>query len=265
MGSTRAERVPAAGQCSGYTLHMPALAPLPTLPGFGPFTVYDLRGMAPTRPELGPETRKKFRLAPDGTVLERDPKAILGVGLHQTSCLFGVGKAAIAAAGGDSIRAKVLRALHIAAPVTCFLYAPGPPCIVLSCPLRWHVNHGNALNPFTIGLEVEAELPGVIRRGPHKLSPEQAACVQQAIRVVVELGRAEGCPMTHIWAHRQTNGKKPGDPGEELWGVSVVEYARPVLGLKTEIDRFWPGSTPVTPEGRAIPREWDPEAKAGYL
>lgn len=255
----------AEGECSGYTPFVPALAPLPLLPGFGRFPVVDLRGMAESRPARGPETRRKFRLAPDGSVLVRPASSILGVGLHQTGVIFGVGRAAIAAAGGDAERAKTLRARNVAAPVVCFLYGPGGPRIVLGHPLRWHMNHGNALNPFTVGLEVEADLPGQIRRGPLSLTADQRECIQQAVTVVVQLARDEGCPMTHIWAHRQTNGKKPGDPGEEVWGAAVVEHARPVLGLKTELDRFWPGSTPVTPQGRPIPREWDPEATASYL
>lgn len=242
---------------------MPALPPLPVLPDQGPCEVIDLRSMAEARPPL--EHRRKYRLTPGGTVLVRKPEDVLGVGLHQTGCVFGVGPAAVAAAGGDPVRAKILRARNVAAQVVAFLYPPGPPRIVIAHPLLWHVNHGNALNPFTVGLEIEADLPGRIVRGPRQLTPEQHACIQQAIRVVVELARAEGCPMTHLWGHRQTNGKKPGDPGEEVWDVGVVDYARPVLGLKTELERSWPGSTPVTPHGRPIPREWDPEAKAGYL
>lgn len=242
---------------------MPALPPLPLLAGFGRFPVVDLRGIGPHRREA--RERGKWRLDAAGLPLVRKPSSVLGVGLHQTSCVFGVGPAALAAAGGDAERAKTLRAMNVRAPIVCFLYGPGGPRIVLTCPLLWHTNHGNALNPFTIGLEVEGKFPGRMGRGKGLLNAEQRECVQQAIRVAVELGHAEGCPMTHIWAHRQTNGKKPGDPGEELWGLGVVEYAEPVLGLQVELERSWPGSTPVTPAGRPIPREWDPRSKADYF
>lgn len=227
------------------------------------FEVIDLRALAVPRPAQ--EDRKRYRLEAGGSVLVRKPADVLGVGLHQTGVVFGVSAAAIQAAGGDPVRAKDLRARKVAAPVVVWLYPPGPPRIVLTHPLLWHLNHGNALNPFTIGIEVEGKLAGRLHRGPFALTELQVACVRQAIRLVVELGRAEGCPMTHLWGHRQTNGKKPGDPGEELWTRGVVEYARPILGLKTELDRSWPGTTPVTPHGRPIPQCWDPEAKASYL
>jgi len=235
---------------------------LPLLPGHGRFEVIDLRPFAPAIPP--PDLAGHFKPGGAQRPLVRRPEAVLGVGLHQTACIFRVGEAAVRAAGGDPVRAKTLRARNVAAPVVCFLEPPGPPRIVVSWPLLWHMNHGNALNPFTIGLEVEAKLPGQMRQRGWALNADQHACIEQAIRVVVELGRAEGCPMTHIWAHRQTNGKKPGDPGEEIWTVGVVEYARPVLGLTTELDRFWRGSTIVTPAGRPIPRVWDPQAKAEY-
>lgn len=242
---------------------MAKLEPLPTLSGFGRFDVIDLRGMAPRTP--AGDIHKKWRLDHKGSPIVRSPADVLGVGLHQTGVVFGVGKAAIAAADGDSIRAKTLRALNVHAPVVCFLWGPGPPRIVLTCPLLWWTNHGNALNPFTIGLEVEGKYPGRIRLSKPLLNDDQRECLRQAIKVCVELGRAEGCPMTSLWGHRQTNGKKPADPGEEVWGEGVVEYARPVLGLRTELDRSWPGSTPVTPHGFPIPQCWDPEAKASYL
>lgn len=227
------------------------------------FEVIDLRALQSERP-ADERARRRYRLGAGGRVLERAPQGVLGIGLHQTAIRFGVTEQQTRAAGGSSIRAKDLRALNVAGHVVVWLYPPGPPRIVLANPFRWHVNHGNALNPFTVGIEVEADLPGQLRRGPFSLTEDQVACVREAIEVVVELGRGEGMPMTHLWAHRQTNGKKPGDPGEELWARTVVDYARPVLGLKTELDRFWPGTTPVTPAGRPIPRAWDPEAKADY-
>lgn len=225
--------------------------------------IIDLRALQPERPEG--DARRRYRLGAGGKVFVREPRGILGIGLHQTGIKFGVSDAQVRAAGGSSVRAKDLRALNVAAHAVLWLYAPGAPRLVLANPFRWHVNHGNALNPFTVGLEVEADLPGRLRRGPFQLTEDQAASVCEALDVLVELGRAEGMPMTHLWGHRQTNGKKPGDPGEELWVRAVVNHARPVLGLKTELERFWPGTTPATPPGRPIPRDWDPEATAEYL
>lgn len=224
--------------------------------------IIDLRSLQPAKP--GPDAAKRYRIGAGGKVLERQPEAVLGVGLHQTSCIFGVSSVAIKAAGGSAERAKDLRALKVAAHVVVWSAPPGPPRIVLANPLRWHVNHGNALNPFSVGIEFEADLPGRVRQGPFSLTEEQVRAGQQALATVVELGRKEGCPMTHLWAHRQSNGKKPGDPGEELWQRLVLEFAVPKLGLVLERDRFWKGSTAVTPTGRAIPKEWDPDAKASY-
>jgi hypothetical protein len=227
------------------------------------FEVVDLRALQPSKPS--PEARSRYRLGVGGRVLEREPQSILGIGLHQTAIRFAVSDEQTRRAGGDPKRAKDLRALGVAAPVVCWLYPPGPPRIVITCPLRWHVNHGNGLNAFTVGYEVEADLPG--RLGPagaYQLTEEQVACARQGLEVILELGRDEGMPLTHLWAHRQSHGRKPGDPGQEIWERLVVQFAEPALGLRTELERWFPGSTRVTPDGRPIPQAWDPRATARY-
>jgi hypothetical protein len=64
-------------------------------------------------------------------------------------------------------------------------------------------------------------------------------------------------PIEYIHAHRQSSGTRRSDPGEELWQKVVLEFAVPVLGLKTEPSR-------VLKDGRPIPESWDLDGSGAY-
>jgi hypothetical protein len=97
-----------------------------------------------------------------------------------------------------------------------------------------------------------------------EITPGIIAAGRAALRWMVEEGRRQGMPIQFIYAHRQSNGNKPGDPGEGLWRALVLEYAVPVLGLKTQPARTWKGVGKKTPDGRPIPKEWDENGVGSY-
>ena len=181
-----------------------------------------------------------------GRVVMREPSAVTGLCWHQTACIFGVGRAAILAAGGDALLARDLRALAVPAHATVFRDGT----IVIAAPLRAHLWHGNGLNASTIGIEIE-------RRGEADPMPDVqvAACLYTA-RWLVEAAAAEGCRIVDAWGHRQSHGGKPGDPGPEVWQRVVIPSSE-ALGLTRTI-RAVPRSTPRGRDGSPIPRAWDP-------
>jgi hypothetical protein len=139
-------------------------------------------------------------------------------------------------------------------------------------PLDWYMYHGNRLNGPTLGLEVSGLYSGLLddpmtapredlrttwKGEPMEITPEIVAAGRAALRWMVEEGRRAGMPIQNVYAHRQSHGGKPGDPGEGLWRALVVEYAVPVLGLKPDY-----GFT--VDEGRPIPKAWDEHGVGVY-
>lgn len=218
----------------------------------------DLRQSHPTG--LFPLKRgKPTSLARGGRTVSRSPRSITGVALHQTACVF----------GPEADRDKAhRRALQVPAHVTAFRDG----VYVAAAPLSWHLYHGNDLNAFTLGLECEGHYPG-LRDDPNtprredisttwggKPTPLDVTSIETfraALHWLVEAGRAEGMPIEYIYAHRQANGQKPSDPGEELWRKVVVEYGLPRLSLKAEPARTWR-------DGRPLPSQWHPGATGRY-
>jgi hypothetical protein len=186
-----------------------------------------------------------------GKTVVRDPKTITGVGIHQTACVF----------GPSSDRAKAhRRALNIPAHVTAFRDG----VFVAAAPLEWFLYHGNALNSFSLGLECEGNYSGLLSKPsavwsgkPSALTDEAIETFRQALKWLVDNGRAAGMPIEFIWGHRQSNGKKPSDPGEGIWKHVVLDYGIPVLGLKTQPGKVWRN-------GKTIPPEWDPNGVGKY-
>lgn len=219
-------------------------------------TVLDWRDRQKNPPDLI-RGQQKHALDRGGKVVERNPAEIRGIVLHQSACVFGAKK-------GDPDR------YHRAFGVACHALTFNDGTVVLPNPLKWLVWHGNGFNDTTLGVEVEGRFPGLVGRldtlaGPPPetpLTPAMVAGAREAVRVLVELGRAEGMPLTHIYAHRQSNPSRRSDPGQALWQAVVVEYAIPTLGLATE-----PGRVLQNREGqrgRAIPASWDPEGVGLY-
>lgn len=226
-----------------------AEAELLLVPGF------DLRADQKNPPKL---TKQKHQLA-KGQVVARDPRTITGVVLHQTACVYGAKKPSL-----DAAR----RALQVAAHGVAFragFYALGNP-------LDWYVWHANRLNATTLGLEIEGfysglcDDPETVPREdlettwggkPLELTEATVLAARACLKRLVEEGRKLGCPIEWVYAHRQSSGTRRSDPGEAIWKRVVVEYAVPVLGLKTK-----PAFT--VEAGKPIPRQWQAGSDAAY-
>ncbi len=198
-----------------------------------------------------------------GKVQMRDPAKVTGITVHQTACIFGP-------MAQPEVRYR--RALNVAAHATAF----NTRVVVLANPLRWNVWHGNGLNDSTLGLEIEGRFsglldnPATIEREDLRtawggiadpITPDIVETAREALRVLVELGRAEGMPLKYIYAHRQSSGTRRSDPGEGIWKEVVLEYACKVLGLQTK-----PALTMVSKKGgpgRTIPLDWQPDGGVG--
>lgn len=202
-----------------------------------------------------PEAYRKFRRVnnrgrvirssqPGGTVVRRTPGDVTGITIHQTACRFGASKALLKQAGGDSDKARHLRALGVACHVLAFDCGH----VVHSAPFDWYVYHGNGFNSFQLGLEIEGRYNGLWKRDQVTDDTLRATCA--ALKYMVEEGRRLDMPIEWIYAHRQSSASRRGDPGEELWKRAVLMYAVSILGLKTD-----PGMT--VGKGRPIPTEWD--------
>lgn len=193
-----------------------------------------------------------------GRAVERSPKSVIGIGIHQTACVF----------GPKDPNKRNRRALA----VPCHAMAFRDGTFVTAFPLEWHVHHGNDLNAFTLGLEIEGHYPGLpddpgtpvredIRStwkgNPTPFSDLAVDTARAALRYLVEEGRRRGMPIEWIWAHRQAHGLKASDPGWEIWKRVVLDYGVPVLDLRTQVDRTWR-------DGRPIPAQWDPVATGKY-
>lgn len=212
--------------------------------------------------QQNPPKTVKHRLDKEGKVVVRDLAKITGVVIHQTGVVFGTSEQQIKAAGGDKVLAKRRRALNVACHALAFREAEVG--VVIPNPLAWYVNHGNAFNSYTLGLEVEGVYPGVLAKAAQttwggKPTPMLEATIdnaREALRYLVEEGRRQGAPIKNVFAHRQSN-NKPSDPGEELWRRVVLEYGVPVLGLEPVWNR-------KLDDGRTIPVEWDPNGIGRY-
>lgn len=193
-----------------------------------------------------------------GKTVVRDPKTVTGIGIHQTACVF----------GPKDIDRRNRRALN----VPCHALAFRDGTYVTAFPLEWFVHHGNELNAFTLGLEIEGHYSGLpddpstpVREdikttwkgNPTPFDDLAIETARAALKYLVEEGRKRGMPIEWIWAHRQTNGSKPSDPGWEIWKHVVLDYGVPVLGLRTQVDKTWR-------DGKPIPAQWEPGATGKY-
>jgi hypothetical protein len=208
-----------------------------------------------------------------GRTVRRNPSAIKGITIHQMAVDMQPGKADVREADGDWGLAFARRSQRVPCHVTAT-----ENLFCATNPLDWYVYHGNRLNGPTLGLEVAGLFSGLLDdpdtppredlmttwkgRQPMTITPGIIMAGRAALRWMVEEGRRRGMPIHFVYAHRQSHGGKPGDPGEGLWRALVLEYAVPVLGLKTEPARIWEG-VGKAPDGRPIPKEWDEENGVG--
>jgi len=195
-----------------------------------------------------------------GRTVRRNHSVVYGITLHQMAIALKPSRALIREANGDRELALAMRGARVAAPICAF-----PGMFSCSVPLDWYMYHGNRLNRPTLGIEVSGLFSGLLddpdtppredlrttwKGEPDELTDEIIAGARAAVRFAVIEGRSEGMPIQYAYAHRQSNGKKPGDPGEGLWRAVITEYAVPVLGLE-------PVYGFTVDEGRPIPKEWD--------
>jgi hypothetical protein len=199
-----------------------------------------------TDPPQSPEIYRKSA----GRPVERDPSTIDSIVIHQAATDFHVSSGQVANAGGDRHEALHRRALTVASHATVFGgEAAGVDCghAVISKPLRWYVNHADQLNSRSLGLEIEGRYP--LHMDAPMMSDRLVYAAREGVRALWQKGRDEGMPIRYIWAHRQSNKDRGGDPGEEIWKRVVLEYAVPVLGLEPLPDA-------VVGDGRPIPDGW---------
>lgn len=225
-------------------------------------TVLDWRDRQPNPPPIVRGVRK-HRVA-RGKVVERDPRRVDGIVLHQTACTFGP---------SDDAQRRHERAFGVA----CHALAFRDGTVVLPNPLRWVVNHGNAFNDRALGIEAEGvysgleddplTIPDEARTStwggrPDVVTELVVAAARRALRELVERGRAEGMPLRYIWAHRQSSRTRRSDPGQTLWRRVVLEYAVPVLGLETQPGIYL--ASRASGDGRPIPKAWDAAGAGRY-
>lgn len=195
-----------------------------------------------------------------GATVVRRPADITGITLHQTACVFGP---------LDDPEKKHRRALKIPAHVIAFRDGT----YVQGAPLLWFLFHGNALNGFSLGLEMEGQYPGLKDDpvtpqredektfwGAGKPTPVDATsldCFRAALTHLVYEGRKLGCPIEYLWAHRQSSADRRSDPGQELWERVGLEHGVEVLGLKLQPERVWR-------DGRPIPAAWGGPSRFNY-
>ncbi len=207
-----------------------------------------------------PHGKRKVRVR-GGKVAHRRPEDVTGIVLHQTAVAFGVSPRQVEASHGDERLALARRGLDVA----CHAIAFRRGLYVATHPLTTWVNHGNAYNGSTLGLEVDGRYPGLESQpgrttwggDPTTLTEQTIETARAALRWLVDTGRAEGMPIEWIYAHRQSSANRRSDPGEGLWREVVLNFAVPELGLKTK-----PGE--YVGDGRPVPREWDPRGSVSY-
>lgn len=215
--------------------------------------VFDLRSTQPEPPALVRGVQKcKVR---NGKVVRLDVSKVTGITLHQTASNFSATRFD-AAKYPDPHRALAERAKGVA----CHVMAFEEGFLAWPNPLDWYIYHGNGLSSFELGIEIEGYFPGLerLRKPDHDFVTDKIVQSGRAgLKLLLERGRGMGMPIKFIHAHRQSSPTRRADPGETLWQELVLDYAVPVLGLKTEPARIWTSTSKKAPgPGRPVPREW---------
>lgn len=196
-----------------------------------------------------------------GKVVERSPRDVDMVVLHQTACVF----------GNPDHRdpdGRYRRAMNVA----CHVLAFRDGVIAFPNPLPWYVYHGNKFNKRSLGEEIEGHFPGLPddpstpRREdiqstwgnePTPLTPEGLEAAREGLRLLVYKAKAWGADVKYLAAHRQSSKTRQSDPGWEPWQKVAVEFGERVMGLTLVPDL-------VVGDGRPIPRAWDPHQGDRY-
>lgn len=229
----------------------------------------DLRGKQTNPPPMiGQDGKPKQRYATTvkngkRVVVERDPKTITGITFHQTAVNFSVTDKMLKAANGDRTLAEAMRLMNIPAHAV----AGDQGKFIVHIPLTWYAYHGHGLNPFTLGLEMEALLPGLKggdtwnKKPATPVTPLFIETCRNATGYLYEEGRKLGMPIEYAYAHRQSTAK-PSDPGQELWEAVVIDFAVKELKMKVKYD--FTMTDKQGRKGKTIPVEWDPNGVGHY-
>lgn len=194
-------------------------------------------------------------------VKRRDPASVTGVTLHQTAVVFGARPEHTRRAGGN---ADLAAAYRVAEDVPVHAVAMRSGYVVLRADVLDYLPHAGRLNASTLGLEIEGRYPGLeddpstlVREDLRTLwgdasrrtlvTPGIVAAAAEALRLLVEHGRAADCPLQHVYAHRQSSEGRRSDPGQGLWRALMPVCAE--LGLT-------PRPTYTVGKGRPIPAAW---------
>jgi hypothetical protein len=185
-----------------------------------------------------PYNPKRYKLDKRGLPVKRKPSTIDAVVLHQSACIFGP---------ANNVEARHRRAMEIPYHALCFTDG----VTVLGHPFADYCYHSNGLNARGLGFSVEGEFPAFIGKETSRSTPYtelQADGARRGLKAVVEMARAEGCPVEFLFAHRQSSINRAGDPGE-YWFKLLSRFARDELGLTVLSDHR-------VGDGQPIPLAW---------
>lgn len=220
--------------------------------------VIDMRSQQTDPPAMARKFKRYM-----GKVVKRPLSSVTGITIHQTAVKYDVAQYQLNAVGGDRRLALARRALDVA----CHVMAFHDGFVVWTNPLSWYVYHGNGFNGFELGIEIDGNYPGLIGgetwngKKPTEVTDQVINAARKGIELLTVKGRELGMPIEYIHAHRQSSATRRSDPGQELWQRVVLDYAVPVLGLRTEPARVLRGRNG---DGRPIPIEWDPNGVGKY-
>lgn len=225
-------------------------------------------------PFIGNNPRRPKSKIVGGRTFRRTLSAINGICLHQMAVEITASARFLREANGEMGLALAMRMQQgtsgkggVAAPICVH-----DDLVACTTPLEWYLYAANRLNSPTLSIEVSGRFSGLLddpntppredlrttwgTEPPMVLTPARIRALRAAIRYAVIQGRKLGMPIKYIYAHRQSNSNKPGDPGEAIWKAGAIDYAIPALGLEPRNDFTLDG-------GRPIPRQWDPEHGVG--
>lgn len=231
-------------------LAKPAPASVPASAGV---RVFDLRAEAS-------DPHPKSRKSASGKTVRRPPHQIDSIVLHQTAVKFA------RPSSDPSDLGLARRALRVACHGMAF-----DGIFALAAPLDMHIYHGDGFNGRSLGLEVDGNYPGLIggrSTNKHPLTPVTEGTIlaaREGMRLLVERALEIGAVIRYVYAHRQGDSWRRADPGEELWRKVVLEYAVPVLKLRTRPALSIPDPQgDPSRHGMPIPKRWDPDGVGDY-
>jgi len=231
----RALELPATGICDDATWHA---------------MEEKLSAVAPTPPPAPTGSRIIDRRTAHSNNAGRDTRswsAIRGVTLHQTGV-----RMSSSPKRWDTVHA------HVGITEDGHVILINDPTILMP--------HANALNGFTIGIEICGNFRGIEDKpgthwkgggGATSLSDAQKAALEELYAWLAGEFRKHDATWKVVHAHRQASGTREADPGSKVWREVAMPW---MLRL---------GATDGGPEfklgtGRTIPKQWNPAYTDNY-